>query len=25
TRQGHARQAVFPGARSRAPPLSIQV
>ena len=25
TRQGHARQAVFPGARSRAPPLSILV
>lgn len=25
TRQGHARQAVFPGARSRAPPLSISV
>ncbi|MCL8302940.1 DUF2946 domain-containing protein, partial [Pseudomonas mosselii] len=23
TRQGHARQAVFPGARSRAPPRSI--
>lgn len=22
-RQGHARQAIFPGARSRAPPLSI--
>ncbi|MFV3404517.1 MULTISPECIES: DUF2946 domain-containing protein [Pseudomonas] len=25
TRQGHARQAVFPGARSRAPPHSISV
>ena len=25
TRQGHARQAVFPGARSRAPPSSINV
>jgi len=25
THQGHARQAVFPGARSRAPPLSISV
>jgi hypothetical protein len=25
TRQGHARQAVFPGARSRAPPTSIVV
>ena len=25
TRQGHARQAVFPGARSRAPPSSISV
>lgn len=25
TRLGHARQAVFPGARSRAPPLSISV
>ena len=25
TRQGHARQAVFPGARSRAPPVSIHV
>ncbi|MDZ3993961.1 DUF2946 domain-containing protein [Pseudomonas sp. Teo4] len=25
TRHGHARQAVFPGARSRAPPLSINV
>ncbi|MGF6392887.1 DUF2946 domain-containing protein [Pseudomonas plecoglossicida] len=25
TRQGHARQAVFPGARSRAPPFSISV
>ncbi|MDN4498147.1 DUF2946 domain-containing protein [Pseudomonas mosselii] len=25
TRQGHARQAVFPGARSRAPPHSIVV
>ncbi|MCO7516073.1 DUF2946 domain-containing protein [Pseudomonas guariconensis] len=25
TRQGHARQAVFPGARSRAPPLPISV
>ena len=24
-RQGHARQSVFPGARSRAPPLSISV
>ena len=25
THQGHARQAVFPGARSRAPPLSISI
>lgn len=25
THQGHARQAVFPGARSRAPPASINV
>jgi len=25
THQGHARQAIFPGARSRAPPLSISV
>ena len=25
THQGHARQAVFPGARSRAPPSSINV
>ncbi|MFJ4154566.1 DUF2946 domain-containing protein [Pseudomonas sp. NPDC089752] len=25
THQGHARQAFFPGARSRAPPLSISV
>lgn len=25
THQGHARQAVFPGARSRAPPSSISV
>ncbi|QDC06141.1 DUF2946 domain-containing protein [Pseudomonas sp. SWI7] len=25
TRHGHARQAVFPGARSRAPPASISV
>lgn len=25
TRLGHARQAIFPGARSRAPPLSISV
>jgi len=25
THQGHARQALFPGARSRAPPLSISI